>query len=325
MSYIESFKQYTGSSIANTFFIPIVTGNSADELGIKILYNMPVPTIVTQLKPATNVLQKYVKNGWNGGYSALKTNTEIPMSRVKAENAYSASDYFSLIYERLAANKHLNMDDLSGTELEQAETEMFREALREALRETMWLGDTTQSTGLNSFDGFLKTINDRVVMEDITAVTFAKSELTTPANIVKFLNRLWEASGDDLKSLRGEGNLVLFATSDLCDLYEKYLDECGVSSSYREMVDGRTQLSFHGIPMIDMRLPKTAYPAGLPQTQLILTDHRNLVLALNTQDFPGAEVRMWYNPDEMENRQRAIFMAGCEVLDNNLIMVGNIQ
>ena len=27
------------------------------------------------------------------------------------------------------------------------------------------------------------------------------------------------------------------------------------------------------------------------------------------------EIRMWYNPDLMENRQRAVFMAGCEVLD----------
>ena len=35
--------------------------------------------------------------------------------------------------------------------------------------------------------------------------------------------------------------------------------------------------------------------------------------------MPGNEVRMWYNPDEMENRQRAVFMAGCELLDPLLI------
>ena len=34
---------------------------------------------------------------------------------------------------------------------------------------------------------------------------------------------------------------------------------------------------------------------------------------------PGNEVRMWYNPDLMENRQRAVFMAGCDVLDETLM------
>jgi len=28
---------------------------------------------------------------------------------------------------------------------------------------------------------------------------------------------------------------------------------------------------------------------------------------------------MWYNPDLMENRQRAVFMAGCDVLDETLM------
>ncbi len=28
---------------------------------------------------------------------------------------------------------------------------------------------------------------------------------------------------------------------------------------------------------------------------------------------------MWYNPDQMENRQRAVFMAGCDVLDELLV------
>ena len=37
---------------------------------------------------------------------------------------------------------------------------------------------------------------------------------------------------------------------------------------------------------------------------------------------PGSEVRMWYNPDEMENRQRAVFAIGCEILDEELVTAG---
>jgi hypothetical protein len=31
---------------------------------------------------------------------------------------------------------------------------------------------------------------------------------------------------------------------------------------------------------------------------------------------------MWYNPDEMENRQRAVFAIGCEILDEELVCAG---
>ena len=42
-------------------------------------------------------------------------------------------------------------------------------------------------------------------------------------------------------------------------------------------------------------------------------------MAVNTADTPGSEVRMWYNPDQMENRQRAVFAIGCEILDDELV------
>ena len=59
---------------------------------------------------------------------------------------------------------------------------------------------------------------------------------------------------------------------------------------------------------------------AIPLAVCFLTDRRNLVLAVNTADDPSAEIRMWYNPDEMENRQRASFLIGCEILDESLIV-----
>jgi hypothetical protein len=63
--------------------------------------------------------------------------------------------------------------------------------------------------------------------------------------------------------------------------------------------------------------------ANRAKTFRILTDRRNFVLAVNTADYPGSEVRMWYNPDEMENRQRAVFMVGCEILDEQLLVMAD--
>ena len=52
---------------------------------------------------------------------------------------------------------------------------------------------------------------------------------------------------------------------------------------------------------ISSYLAKLSSSSPVPKSFCILTDRRNLVLAVNTADFPGNEIRMWYNPDEMEN------------------------
>ncbi|MDE7129112.1 MAG: hypothetical protein K2O07_02145, partial [Alistipes sp.] len=90
---------------------------------------------------------------------------------------------------------------------------------------------------------------------------------------------------------------------------------------YNDMVAGRRALSYHGIPVVDINVQQYMSQTGFDSTTFaMLTDRRNLALAVNTSDYPGTEVRMWYNPDEMENRQRAIFMVGCEILDEELLV-----
>lgn len=142
MAKIENPKNYTGRDLETIFFRPMLSGSDAVDLGIKILYNTPVPTTLQFWKRAGDILQKYTASGWNGGESATKFQKQIQLSKVKAEVGYSADDYFNMVYETIAGRIDVNLDDLSGTELEAAETSLFREAVAESIRATMWLGDT---------------------------------------------------------------------------------------------------------------------------------------------------------------------------------------
>ena len=85
MSFLENAKQYTGSDLENIFFRPILSGPSAGELGVRVLYNMPVPTTIQLWEGQRNVLQKYTAAGWSGGSAATKLQKTIVLSRVKAE------------------------------------------------------------------------------------------------------------------------------------------------------------------------------------------------------------------------------------------------
>ena len=306
MSFLESAKQYTGSDLETIFFRPILSGDSARELGVRVLYNMPVPTTIQLWDGQRNVLQKYSAAGWTGGNAATKLQKTISLGRVKAELGFSAADYFSLVYEKIAARADVNMDDLTGTELEQAETALFKQAVAESIRATMWVGDTSAASGYNTFDGFLKTVKAGAMQEKFYNSICQAEDFSDPGKVVAVLDDLWMNADERVKDMKADGQLAFFVTSDIYYAFEKYLD-------------GRPSLAYHGIPLVDVRLGSYLGSTSLHKSFCLLTDRRNLVLAVNTADFPGNEVRMWYNPDLMENRQRAVFMAGCDVLDETLM------
>lgn len=52
MAKIENPKNYTGRDLETIFFRPMLSGSDAVDLGIKILYNTPVPTTLQFWKRA---------------------------------------------------------------------------------------------------------------------------------------------------------------------------------------------------------------------------------------------------------------------------------
>lgn len=312
---IENQKTYAGQDVENIFFRPSFCGKSAEELGIHVIYNMPLPTTVPLLSSQGNILQSF-SSGWSGSATNSKEQKTIPMSRVKAESAYSASDYFSMVCELITNSADVNMGDLTGTELEKAETELFRKAIAEDVYVTMWAGDVTGARSpYTTFDGFLPSLIEGAEGGDTVAYTV--HETLPDKYIIEHLRGAWMSAPDELRALASEGNLAFFVSSDIYDQYQFNLDDNGSATSYVEMSEGRQQLAYHGIPVIEIPLAK--YGCEGIGSFCILTDRRNFVLALNTASSPENEVRMWYNPDEMENRQRAVFLAGTTVLDYGLV------
>ncbi len=320
MGLIENPKTYTGRDLETIFFRPMFSGQNAEELGIRVMYNMPVPTTVQMWSPRTDLLKSY-SSGWSGGESAIRQQKQINLTKIKAEVGFSASDYFQQVYELIVGRSDVNLDDLTGSELEQAETEMFRASIAESLRTLMWIGDKNMDS-FNLINGFFTLA--RYYSEDINgpAVNFVDVEIT-PESVVDLFQKMWSVAPLELKALKAEGHLAFYVTTDICDAYEQYLDSRGGDNAYVDLVTGRRELMYHGIKIVDTGIMTALVERGDEvTTRCLLTDSRNLTLAVNTSDYPGSEVRMWYNPDVMENRQRAIFMAGAEILDENLMVVG---
>lgn len=323
MGKITEEKTYEGRQLEDIFFRPMLTGPNAIDLGIRMLYNVPVPTTLTFWKSAVDVLRKY-KKGFDGGDPAKRESKTISLSKVKAELAYSAEEYFNTVYELITNRADVNLDDLSGTELEAAETTLFKEAIAESIRATMWLGDTTREGegAFNSFDGFLKRIiADAGTGENDVKIPVKSMSMEGDTAAQDMFKSLWENAPIILKQFKSQGNLVYLVTSDIMAKYEDELAGKNLESSFTYMQQGVPTTAYRGIPVKDIQIAGYAdkYP-DMPNSFAILTDKRNLAVAVNTNSYPGSDVRMWYNPDEMENRQRAIFMAGCDYLLPELLV-----
>lgn len=317
---ISNPKTYSGQELETTFFRPMLAGDSAETLGIRVMYNMPVPTTLNFWRRTPDTLKAYAK-GWAGGTETERFQKSIALSKVKAEMSYSASDYFSMVYELIAARADVNLSDLSGTELETAETELFQRAIAESIRATMWIGDTSRASKFNTFDGLLKRIKADAGSGVNDIQTVAMLSMTTKGNAEKLLASLYEKSSAQLRSMKAEGQLAFFVTRDVYENYEAGLLDGNLDSVRAAKINGIDTLYYRGIPVVDIAADTYLSEVGdLPMSWAVLSDRRNLALAVNTSDFPGSEIAMWYNPDELENRQRAIFMAGCDYLMPELIV-----
>ena len=232
MTYLENSKQYTGSDLENIFFRPMLTGESAQDLGVRVLYNMPQPTHVQLWDGQRNILQKFTSAGWAGGKAATKYEKTVNLNRVKAELGFSAANYFSMVYEKVSSLVNTHMDDLSGTELEQAETALFKQALAENIRVTMWIGDTSAASGYNTFDGLLKRINGLVDDDGVYNFSYQAAALEDPAYVVELFDKLWAGADPRIPGLKADDRLAYFVSSDI---YRRYEDIFPILTSYPEL------------------------------------------------------------------------------------------
>ena len=161
-------------------------------------------------EPKTDILQKFTAAGWSGGAGSKKLQKTIPLNRVKAELGYSAADYFSLVYELITNRPEVNMEDLTGTELEEAETTLFKQAIAESIRSTMWVGPP-EGVNLNAFD---MTLRITILSLSLSAHTIIGSSGSWNVKLISFSsestrNSFWKEAIISLKSINDTCRRIL--------------------------------------------------------------------------------------------------------------------
>ena len=73
---IENQKNYNVHEVESIFFRPTFCGKSASELGIRVIYNMPMPTTVQVFSHNSNILCDF-SSGWQGGSAVERLQKEL--------------------------------------------------------------------------------------------------------------------------------------------------------------------------------------------------------------------------------------------------------
>ena len=59
MALIENSKIYSGNDLENIFFRPMIAENGIADQGVRVLFNMPVPTTIHLWSASEGVLKPY--------------------------------------------------------------------------------------------------------------------------------------------------------------------------------------------------------------------------------------------------------------------------
>lgn len=105
--------------------------------------------------------------------------------------------------------------------------------------------------------------------------------------------------------------LRFYCTNTWIENYMETLETDGTEQARSMMIDGVERLTYRGIPLIPMGIDTyiaNDFISPYPH-RCILSTPENLVLVINGQS-EGSETKMWFNPDENENRQRTQFEMG---------------
>jgi len=232
------------------------------------------------------------------------------------------SDVFDATIAETVRKKGVDINDLTGTEIESYILEKVAETAARDLYRIVFLGDTTLSdSNYTPFDGIYKKVKAGYLAGDGTTYGGAiTSTSLSISNIVATLDAVWDAQSYELKFIPDEQK-VMFVEDSVFRAWEKYLSSTqfsGVGEQRNVLVNGVATLSFRGIPMVNTQVISkylaldfaTGSPAAVANPYRILLTKADNHYIVTDAITDTAKVVMWYEPLQDTNYTRLRYKAG---------------
>lgn len=180
MRIITNPKTYAGAENADQVLRPLFVGKTPQEMGFRVIMDIKSKLTLNFLGRLLKILMPYA-SGFQGGINASRYQKRLTLAEFKAEMAYDKHDYADTIFYEIVNVGGIKQNDITGTDVLNAELQVFQRAILSDVIRNFWLADTTKthindgtypdgttySAGdvdyyYNNTDGILKSIMDDV-------------------------------------------------------------------------------------------------------------------------------------------------------------------
>jgi hypothetical protein len=329
---ITSMPTYTGKQ---SEFKDLVKNKLYGYLGINELgFNVVEDVQSNKVMYRDNLLDKITRKrvGCTGNDTATGNGIvsfNLSVTDMQAQLSQCADVFDSTIAEVLR-KKGVDINDLTGTDIEAYLLEKLAETAARDLYRIIFLGDVTLSNAdYTAFDGIYKRIKSGFLASDGTvfAGTVTSTDLQV-GNIVATMDRVWDVQPGALKFVP-DTEKVFFVEDTVYRAWEKYLSSTqfsGVGAQRDVLVNGIPTLSFRGVPLVNTKVIgqylaqdfATGSPATLTTAnRILLTVPSNHYIVTDMATDTSSAV-MWYEPLQDTNYARLRYKAGYNYALGNL-------
>lgn len=334
---------WTGKDVEEILFRPRYLGMKPEERGFRVIFTVQSSIRLHFFGKLGKILMPYI-SGFQGGSSNAHKVREFTVAEFKAEMAYDKHDYDGMMLEKFFIDG-IAQNDIDGTVVMQAEQKIFMDALDADTMRVFWLGDTdkvhiaagTYPSGIayadgdpdkyyNQIDGLLiNIINNEAANPTIDQVKYiALPEDLGADDALETMKLVFDGSSKELQKLRDKKLLAYYCTDNFINNYRDTLAADGTEAARVQTIEGIERLTWNGIPLMPMDIDEhiAADFEDFPDTICILSTPQNFALVINASSS-RAEVKMWFNNDENERRQRAQFKMAADFILPELVTIAH--
>jgi hypothetical protein len=325
---VESVATYEGKNAHELFFKPVLDNPAWAEMGIKVIQDIQSRLYIFFSSKLDKITKK--RNGCGNEYTGdgvSITRRPIDVVDMNAMLKQCADEFNQTIYET-AKKKGVEINDLTGTEIEKILIQILEPTIyRDLLRQT-WFSDTASGDDdYNAYDGLFKLITAGVAGS--TIVNNAIAAMTTPAHAYTALNTVWKAQPRVMKKTP-KANKVFLVDRAIFDFYSDYLSTIGNDEqSHTNLVTGLDELKFKGVTVIAMDIWDEYFEADfdgeLGNGRIVLAVKEEALIVGADAEGDYTKIQVWYDIDDDVTKFRARYKTGPTLKYHEMLSVAGFE
>jgi len=149
MAFITAGSEFNGDENLDFILRPVFTGEDIRQQGFRIDLTRSGDSVKLSFIDAQEKLLIAYADGFQGGTDTTKRQKKLELEEFKAEQSYSKQQYKGLIQYQVVNRGGVLQNDITGTDVHDAEVEVFFNGISSDVFRIFWLGDKLKKTFLS--------------------------------------------------------------------------------------------------------------------------------------------------------------------------------